>query len=415
MRYPALAAAAAWTALAACSGSGGSPVGGDLLPGGVLGEDLEIVALSEFALAEDYPIFPSTRAQGGGLVSAHLWPDAAGFESRPLIRFSLAELDSLPPETEILEASLKLALMEPLERPVEFTVHRVTAAWTEEAATWERRDLGVPWAEPGGDFDPVPIAEFVIEGGGEEDTTAADTVSVDLPAELVAGWLFESEPNHGLILVQETAGVGVEFVSRGAGGLNASGPRLEFVFQLGEPGTPAADVSLLATEDTFIAFGGEAPAGGFVVSGGAEVRRMVLEPDLSGLPDGTLVARAQLVLPVDGVSLPGDSIALVAGRVASEFRGEKTILSVPSGRDFFGLATVIRESLPLDSLVFESASLTSAVRGWLRDPESNLGLYVVLSNEPTAFGAVGFAGPAVLPERRPHLRLAVVPPGGTAP
>lgn len=390
-------------------------MGGDLLPGGVLGEGLEVTTLSTFRLAEDYPVFPATRAQGDRLVSAHLWPDAAGFESRPVFRFSLAEVDSLPPDTEILEASLRLVFGTGLEQPVQLAVHRLTSGWSEEAATWERRDLGVPWTQPGGDFDPDPLAEFVIEAGGEQDSAAADTVDVELPTALVAGWLFGSVPNEGLILIQETAGSSVEFVSRGADGINPNGPRLEFVFQLGDPGSPAAEASLLAREDTFLANGGEIPAGELVVAGGAEVRRLVLEPDLSGVPDGTLVARAQLVLPVDGVRLPGDSIALVAGRVVSEFRGEKTILAAPTGGDFFGLVPIVRDSLPVDSLVFESPFLTAAVRGWLRDPDTNRGLYVVLANEPGDFGAVGFAGPASPPERRTHLRLVVVPAGESGP
>lgn len=411
MRRPGVGGIAVWLALAACSGDGGSPVGGDLLPGGVLGEGLEVLAISEFDLAEDYPVFPATRGQGDRLVSAHEWPDAAGFESRPLIRFSLSEVDSLPPDTEILEASLRLVFATVIDQPVRLAVHRVTDGWSEEAATWERRDLGVPWEQPGGNFDPLPLAEFEIEGGGDQDSVAADTVNVELPAELVAGWLFDSQTNQGLILVQETAGTSVEFVSRGADGANPNGPRLEFVFQLGAAGSPAAEASLLAREDTFIATGGGIPAGELVVAGGSEVRRLVLQPDLSGLPDGTVVARAQLVLPVDGVSLPGDSIALVSGRVASEFRGEKTILAAPSGSDFFGLVPIVRDSLPVDSLVFESPLLTGAVRGWQRAPDTNRGLYVVLSNEPGGFGAVGFAGPGSPPERRPHLRLIVVPAG----
>ncbi|MGH7570459.1 MAG: DNRLRE domain-containing protein [Gemmatimonadota bacterium] len=415
MRRSVLAGMAVWSAIAACTGGDPSPVGGDLLPDGVLGEGLEVIAHPDLALAEDYPIFPATRADGDRLVSAHLWPDAAGFESRPLFRFSLADLDSLPPDTQILEASLRLVVGSRLEQPLRLAVHRVSAGWSEEAATWERRQLGEPWIEPGGDFDPVPIAEFVIEPLGEQDSVLADTVDVALPTQLVTGWLFESVPNEGLILIQQTPGASVEFVSRGSGVLNPNGPRLEFIFQLGAPGSPSAEVSELARDDTFIAAGGGTPAGELVVSGGAEVRRIVLEPDLTGLPDGTLVARAQLVLPVDGVSLPGDSIALVAGRVGSEFRGEKTILVPPSGSNIFGLAPVVRDSLPVDSLVFESPFLTDAVRDWLRDPETNLGLYIVMANEPADFGAVGFAGPASLPERRPHLRLVVVPPGESGP
>lgn len=405
-----VALAALWAA--ACTGDGGSPVGDDLLPGGPLGGDLEIVTVSEFALAEDVSIFPADRADADRLVMAHQWPDPNGFEVRPLIRFSLAGADSFPDDSEILEASLELHF-QAVEEPVDLAVHRVTAAWTEEAATWERRDLGVPWTLAGGDFDPVPLAEFTIPGRGEQDSAAVDSIGIPLPVDLVVGWLAEEAGNEGLVLVQETPGVQVELVSRGAGGVNANGPRLEFIVQLAAPGSPAAEVSILAREDTFLADGGEVPAGELVVSGGTDVRRLVLVPDLESLPVGTVVARAQLVLPVEGVSLPGDSIAFVAGRVASEFLGDKTILAAPAGADFYGLAPVVKDSLPIDSLVFEGPFLTRVVRAWLRSPETNRGLFVILVNETAEFGAVGFPGPDGAPERRPHLRLVILPPEGS--
>jgi hypothetical protein len=394
---------------AACSGDGGSPVGDDLLPGGALGGELEIVTVSEFELAEDISIFPADRGDADRVVMAHEWPDPTGFEARPLMRFSLTGADSFPDDSEIVEASLRL-LLESIEEPVELAVHRVTAAWTEEAATWERRDLGVPWALAGGDFDPVPLAEFTIPGTGEQDSVAVDSISIPLPIELVTGWLAGEAGNEGLVLVQETPGTRVEFVSRGAGGVNANGPRLEFVVQLSAPGSPAAEISILAREDTFLADGGEVPAGDLVVSGGADVRRLVLLPDLESLPVGTVVARAQLVLPVEGVNLPGDSIAFVSGRVASEFLGDKTILAAPAGQDFYGLVPVVADSLPIDSLVFESPFLTRVIRTWLRAPETNRGLFVILANETAEFGAVGFPGPEAPPERRPHLRLVLLPP-----
>ena len=394
---------------AACTGDGGSPVGDDLLPGGALGGDLEIVTISEFELAEDISIFPADRANADRLVMAHEWPDPSGFEARPLMRFSLTGADSFPDDSEIVEASLRL-LLESAEEPVDLAVHRVTAAWTEEAATWERRELGVPWGQPGGDFDPVPLAEFTIPGRGEQDSAVVDSISIPLPTDLVVGWLGDEVGNEGLVLIQETPGVQVEFVSRGAGGINANGPRLEFIIQLSAPGTPAAEISILAREDTFLADGGELPAGDLVVGGGADVRRLVLVPDLESLATGTVVASAQLVLPVEGVSLPGDSIAFVAGRVASEFLGDKTILAAPAGSDFYGLAPVVKDSLPIDSLVFEGPFLTRVVRTWVRSPETNRGMFVILVNETAEFGAVGFPGPDAPAGRRPHLRLVILPP-----
>ena len=311
---------------AACTGDGGSPVGDDLLPGGVLGGDLEIVTVSEFELAEDVSIFPADRGDVDRLVMAHQWPDPDGFEARPLIRFSLVGADSFPDDSQIVEASLELHF-QAVEEPVDLAVHRVTAAWTEEAATWERRDLGAPWTQVGGDFDPVPLAEFTIAGHGEQDSVSVDSISIPLPIDLVAGWLAADEGNEGVVLIQETPGAQVEFVSRGVGGVNPNGPRVEFVVQLAAPGLPAAEISILPEEDTFLADGGESPAGELIVAGGAEVRRLVLVPD-PGRQWLTVVAALADVIPVVAVRPAGRVFPAETSRLQARLRQRGTTLLV---------------------------------------------------------------------------------------
>ena len=241
-RWRALALASALLAVA-CSEDGASPVGVELLPGGILSGGVQSLALMDFASALDYEIFPSDRADSERLVTALDWPAAPGFQSRALFQFSFEAFDSLPVEVEVVESQLRLTYSPTPASPVTFTLHRVTSEWNEEAATWERRLLGASWSQPGGDFDPEPILDITI--GPEQ----PDSVRVDFPLELIADWRSGAVDNHGVILVQQTPGEMVDFVSRGLEGTNRNGPLLDVELEF--PG-PAGAATILAIGDVFI-------------------------------------------------------------------------------------------------------------------------------------------------------------------
>ena len=398
---------------AACSEDGASPVGVELLPGGILAGGVQSLALSEFARALDYEIFPSDRADSERLVTALDWPDEPGFVSRALFRFSFDAIDSLPVDVEVVEARLRLAYSPAPASAVTFTVHRVTSEWDEEAATWERRVLGASWSQPGGDFDPEPVAEITI--GPEQ----PDSVRVDFPLELIADWRSGAVENHGLILVQQTPGEMVAFASRGLEGTNRNGPLLDV--ELAFP-APSAAATILAIEDVFIVED-EAPLasdGGLVVGGAEPVRRIFLDPEIDAIPDGVTIAAARLVLTVDEARVPGDTLTIVARQVLSEFVGEKTVLSSVTPATVLGAAIVPPGAVSGDTLSFESPSLTRLVRAWIRDPESRLGIAITVLDERSVCGGVRFFGPGAPADLRPRIRLLYIPPsdpglGGEAP
>ncbi|HJU87216.1 MAG TPA: DNRLRE domain-containing protein [Gemmatimonadota bacterium] len=388
---------------AACSEDGASPVGVELLPGGILAGGVQSLALSEFARALDYEIFPSDRADSERLVTALDWPDQPGFVSRALFRFSFEAFDSLPVDVEVVEAQLRLAYSPAPASPVAFTVHRVTSQWEEEAATWERRLLGASWSQPGGDFDPEPVAEFTI--GPEQ----PDSVRVDFPLELIADWRSGTVENHGLILVQQTPGEMVAFASRGLDGTNRNGPLLDVELEFPGPGAAA---TILAIEDVFIVEDEAALAsdGGLVVSGAEPVRRIFLDPDIDAIPDGVTVAAARLVLTIDEARVPGDTLTIVARQVLSEFVGEKTVLSAVTPATVLGAAVLPPGAASGDTLSFESPSLTRLVRAWIADPASRLGIALTMLDERSVFGGVRFFGPEAPANVRPRIRLLYIPP-----
>lgn len=403
---------------AACNEESRNPVGTDLLSDGILGGGVRMIDLTDFVLAEDVPVFPADRGQADRLVAASEWPDPPGFQSRALFRVETARIDSLD-VAQISEVSMRL-VFEAIERPVELRVHRVTAAWSEGAATWERRQLGEPWTTPGGDFDPTPIAEFVVEPPEPDDgddgagDAVGDSISVPLPPDLLGGWSEGTIPNHGLIVIQETPGERVEIVSRGLGGLNANGPRIDAVLVLDEVGSPATEALLQAAEDTFIAESGDPfDPGGLVVSGAEPVTRTFLEPAIEAIPAGAAVASARLVLTVRETSVPGDSLLVVGRQVLSDFLGENTVLGQLRSDQIVGLGTVKAETATGDTVVFESTLLTRLVRLWQRQPERARGIGLTVFGEESAFGGVSFFGPDAAADLRPRLRILFLPPSGS--
>lgn len=408
----ALAAIAAGGLATACSiGDDPSPVGVELLPGGILEGGIRVVVVRDFERATDYGIFPAARGDGDRITTAHEWPNVPGYESRALIRFDLAPLDSLPEGTEVVTARIRLSYVPAAEQPIEIGIHRVTSEWSEEAATWQRRLLGEDWAVPGGDFEPEPVAVFEILPA-PTDTTQADSVHVDLPNEVVRDWLDGTLPNHGVILVQRTPGERIELVSRGLDGVNPNGPALQMEIQLPGVGVPAALGSIEAREDTFIVLDAAplAPDPGLLVNAAEPPRRTFLLPDLDGVPEGATVARAQLVMTVAATRLPEDSLAVVALAAQSVFRGEATILPAPSIFSSLGTVTVTMETQPGDSLVFESRQLTATVQRWLRTPTSNLGIGLRTVGEEIVFGGVRFHGLEAPEGLRPRLRIVFLAP-----
>jgi len=412
---------------ASCTGDDPNPAGTDLLSDGILGGGVESLVLTNFLLAEDVEVFPADRAQADRLPIALEWPRDPGFESRGLFRVSTERIDSVQ-GAEISGVSMRL-VFEVVERPVTVRVHRVTSPWVEQAVTWDRRELGQPWATPGGDLDPVPLTEFVVEptpveGGGDGDgddgeggedgvddgtsDIVGDSIQVPLPPELLEGWLDGSIPNHGLALVPATPGERVEFVSSGLGGLNPNGPRIDVVLLLGGVVTEAF---LQAEEDGFIVRNDDPfTPGGLLVSGAEPVRRTFLNPAIDEIPEGAAVASARLVVTVQEASVPTDSLLVVGRQVLSDFLGENTVLGPLQSTSIVGLASVFPGTQPGDSLVFESTLLTSLVRLWIRDPERTRGIALTLFEEERVFGGVSIFGPDAPADRRPRFRILFIPP-----
>ena len=125
-----------------------------------------------------------------------------------LIQF---DLSTLPAGTEIISASLSLyAENTGAGTPTEVEVHRVTQSWNEgdqnnkpsiTGATWNTYDAVNPWLAAGGDYNPIPVANQLIDGNLKNVWLQWDVTS------LARDWLNGTVANDGMLLKPVGAGL----------------------------------------------------------------------------------------------------------------------------------------------------------------------------------------------------------------
>lgn len=116
-----------------------------------------------------------------------------------LIRF---DLTPVPANSLITCAALLLSQTSAPEAGQIIEIHRVITNWIESEATWNQHAAGLPWATPGGDFDPGAVATFVP-------TTTNHIVSITSLAQF---WTDNSAANFGLLLQAQNAGSNEEII-----------------------------------------------------------------------------------------------------------------------------------------------------------------------------------------------------------
>ena len=113
-----------------------------------------------------------------------------GGVQRSLIRFDLANL--LPDNIRITAADLYL--YDNADGPdMTVELHPLSRDWNESESTYNQAASGQPWAQPGGDFDPAPIASMTLRG------STPRYVSTSI-LESVRTWVANPDSNHGLLL-----------------------------------------------------------------------------------------------------------------------------------------------------------------------------------------------------------------------
>lgn len=202
-----------------CEGSDGGvdgPDGNAAVVDGGAGADGSLLYVVGVAADTYVNSFAPTLNYGGGeffSVRSSAVNDLVG-----LLRFDLG----LVPDGEVSRAVLQLDTNSAALSQGEVVVYRVLEAWREGtgvgsagATSWNERDVGLAWTAPGcgpGSRDAVELVRFAPLAGNTG-------YVVELPADVVQGWLDEPATNAGLALVAEGTGAGdaVGFWSRERG------------------------------------------------------------------------------------------------------------------------------------------------------------------------------------------------------
>ncbi len=90
-------------------------------------------------------------------------PTTAGADIyRGLLTFDLSSL-AFVPDTMSLRLTVAAKASGAVAGGRTLRLHRVTRPWVQGQATWTQASNSVAWTMPGGDFDPVPLAELVAD------------------------------------------------------------------------------------------------------------------------------------------------------------------------------------------------------------------------------------------------------------
>jgi len=140
-----------------------------------------------------------------------------GKNRNALVRF---DLSAVPGTAIITSATLELSQKAAGSGAGNVEVHRVTAPWLEQEASWNNAAVGLPWANSGGDYDPAVVDTAAVAAG--TDTLVRWDVTTT-----VAAWVDGSLPNHGLLL---TPGAGVTDIKFRSSDETSSRPRLRLTW-----------------------------------------------------------------------------------------------------------------------------------------------------------------------------------------
>ena len=314
-----------------------------------------------------------------------------GQEARSLLLFS----DSLQAEIQLPDTLLpligaKLTLMANVDAnalagtdSLNVTVHEIRSAWDDSTVTWE-----TPWSEPGGDFDPEPIAVGILADN------ASDTLQLDFNTtglELLAEWL-QGQSNNGLILKTiDPQSDNLKYLY--------TAPKLELTFATSD--TSDTTLSAEPDQDAFIVQPGAPIAEDFLCVSDGTVRRSWILFDLPTVPESVFVNRAVLSLSVSEFDSPLEQMTIRAYQV-------NDIETLAFNTSNYGSASLFSGK---DLLEFQ---ITGLVQNWIYGMP-NAGLIIKVAGEYQDISSALFFTSAADSLFRPTLTITYTCPPTSKP
>jgi hypothetical protein len=202
-----------------CSQSGDCPVGQECVAGvcdGTGGVDFEVDAPAGSTVVT----IGKDRSQ---LRDTELWNDypnanygdqdhfSVDFEESGVVAF---DLSSVPPGLVPVKATLRVVTTDDASTDGGTVVlYRVLESWDEGTATWVQRAANTAWTGRGAtppSRDPAPVAEF-------RPRQPLTPYEIDIPVDVVKGWLADPASNFGLAFVRGTSTRHVHIATRETG------------------------------------------------------------------------------------------------------------------------------------------------------------------------------------------------------
>ena len=383
-----------------CTERKGSPVGIDLIDEsefGELFEDIPIYAVHDTSFEEVLNTGSSSQL-------------IVGSEGETVLR-SLLRFESLPEADSVLRATVKLKRSSGYSvSSFEVMAYVLTGDWKETQVTWETASIdstgdSVPWGQPGGDFDPIEVGMFSFSDV-EEDTL----FEMDLPAELIKGWIDGSVPNNGVILVSSEEGSDFMLASlisrQSEDGTGEPTIEVEYITEE-EPESTFTD-EFLVTNDAFIYdFQGSeviiSPARGDISLGDVPAFRTMLRFDFTEFDSTWTIIRADLHLHVsDSTHFHGYAGVEAYAVLDSVWSGPDTEID----NAILGSVTVSPGDTTLE------LNLTGMVQLWVSRDFENNGVIPKRGGTTDVFGFLELYGVASsVQDNRPSLRIFYHKPG----
>ncbi|MED3662990.1 DNRLRE domain-containing protein [Ureibacillus terrenus] len=161
--------------------------------------DPTIVKYQPGASLEDTNIrsyYPNTTGGADTALGVGLYQSSTETNKiRTLLKF---DVSSIPVGSKVLDAQLNLWMSSVWnDTPIRVDLHEVTNTWTENGATWLKRDGVNAWTTSGGDYQSTPLS--YLEDIGEL-LDLSFNLKWQVPTNVVEKWISNPQQNKGLLL-----------------------------------------------------------------------------------------------------------------------------------------------------------------------------------------------------------------------
>ncbi len=278
--------------------------------------------------------------------------------------------------------------------PFAFTVHRIIHSWTSYTLTWDSVQTGF--------YEPLPRGQFSV-------TSAPDSfdIVVDLDTSMVREWFATSSSTtntkYGIVLVPDPSTTNCVRGVYGFGtGDTVDRSPLLTVIAGNTAGVPLDTTTYASGQDTFVGTDDHPGLDPSVLTIQAGVNfRSAISFDLSAIPRGSIVNRAEMILTKDDAGtrlsrfLPDTAIS------AHILYTDSSLTSAFSAED---ASTFGRPSPGVPSTF--TFDIRTAAQSWLRGPNYGVLLRFPTEQEYSTPELISFYGATTTdPARRPRLKI----------